>query len=290
MKYIPIIVAILLILAACAQEEKKDIKANETAEQLKAAEPAAAEQKNATEPAKEANETEQPKTEQQEIETEQPEAKEEVKEETTSPAQTRTRMYRFLDKFAKVTGYDFIYKGDHYYTKGTKYKIILSAPQTVSKAKFGDVEKNLYYYDTIYVDKTAKTAIAYCEGHTAQLNKQCAQLELYDLAYPAPYDDYSILLPEDWLLTYLDREPSLLEENKYYIEGRATVFVRFNETPEIELSIDPGNGLVLRADEKKGNQLLARYSYEQVTTDKVRDVDIMHRSKSEIPSDETFYR
>jgi hypothetical protein len=283
MKYIPIIVAILLILAACAQEAKKDSKANETAEQLKEAEPVIAEQKNATEQPKEA---EQPKPEQKE----ELQKEETVKEETTSPAQTRTRMYRFLDKFAKVTGYDFAYKGDHYYSKGTKYKIILSAPETVSGAKFGDVEKHLYYYDTIYVDRTAKTAIAYCEGHDSKVNKQCAQLELYDLAYPVPYNDYSILLPEDWLLTYLDKEPSSVEENKYYIEGRATVFVRFNETPEIELNIDPGNGLVLRADEKKGNQLLARYSYEKVVIDKIRDVDVMHRSKSEIPSGETFYR
>ncbi|VVB80845.1 Uncharacterised protein [uncultured archaeon] len=274
MKYIPIIVAILLILAACAQEAKKDSTAKELAEQIKA-------QANATpavEPKTEVNTTEQPK------------AEETVKEETTSPAQTRTRMYKFFDAFAKITGYDFIYKGDHYYSKGTKYKIILGAPNTATDVKFGDTEKHLFYYDTIYLDRNAKTAIAYCEGHTSQLNKQCAELALYDLAYPVPYNDYNILLPEDWLMENLDKEPSLVDANKYYINGRATIFVKINETPEIELSFDPGTGLVLRADEKKGEQLLARYNYEELSANAVRDVDVNHRSKSEIPSSETFYR
>ncbi len=279
MKYASLLIAVLLILAACAQpEEKKESEADKLADQLK---------EQTTEP--EVTETiEQPA--QQEETPEIIEIPEDATEETTSPAQERTSMYKFLDKFAKVTGYEFKNKANHYYVKGTTYKIILGSAKIEKGVKFGEITKSLFYYDTVYVDRATKTAIAYCEGHTSQINTQCNQLELYDLAYPVTYADYSILLPEDWLLTYLDKEPTLMETNKYYIEGRATVFVKIDDDPDVELSIDPGTGLVLRADRKNGDQILARYEYSKLSANTVRDVDVRHRSRSEIPSEETFYK
>ncbi len=216
--------------------------------------------------------------------------KDSIQEISIAPSLKRTRMYTFLDLFAKVTGYEFQHNEDKYYVKGTRYKIILGRAVIVKDVSFGDIKKSLFYYDTVYVDRATKTAMAYCEGQTSQINKQCEQMQLFDLPYPAPYSNYNTLLPEDWLLNNLNNEPDFIEQNKYYVEGRATSFAKFNGKPDLELSIDPGTGLVIRAEQKNGNVLLEKYDYSRIVADKVRDVDVRHRSKSEIPNDEVFYR
>ena len=274
----------LLILIACVQPaEEKETPAKELAEQLK---------EQVTEPVvTEEVETPAEEAEPAEEKVEETAKEAEAIEETVSPPQERTRMYKFLDIFAaKVTSYEFEYKGDEYYVKGTRYKIILDAPATVKEVSFGDITKRLYYYDTVYVDRATKTAMAYCEGHDSQVNTQCSQLELYDLAYPVPFTDYNIILPEDWLFNYLDTEPTTWDENKYYIESRASTTVTFAGDPELELDFDPSSGLALRADQKQGNRLTARHDYEDLAINLVRDQDVNHRSKSEIPSEETFYK
>lgn len=284
----------MFILAACTTTDEPS-KAKELAEQLKqqTTETPVVETttETATEPAQATQETIIESTEQTTTppETTTIPSETEIMEETTTPAQQRTKMYRFLDTFAqKVKSYEFKYKQNTYKIKGTTYKIELYTAKTANNIQFGEIQKNLFYYDTIYVDRIQKTAIAYCEGHKSQVNTQCTQLELFDLAYPVPFKEYDILLPEDWLLENLNNEPDIMEENKYYIEGRATVYVKFNER-ELELNFDPGTGLVLRADQKKGSQLLSRYDYEKLVANLVRDIDVKHRSKNEIPSSETFY-
>ena len=295
MRGLVLILTALLILAACAPDEPSEAK--ELAEQMQEeADKPEADQEPEPEQMEVTEEVVQEVTEPEEMPEKEPEELKEmletaVEEEITSPPQQRTKMYRFLDTFAeKVKGYQFEYNGDMYYVKGKRYKIILDNPETRKEVKFGDVERRLYYFDTIYMDRATKTAMAYCEGHSSQVNTQCSQLELYDLVYPVPFKDYEILLPEDWLIDYLDRTPDQWEENKYYIKSRATVFVKFNDDPEVELNFDPGTGLVLRVDHKQGDQLISRLDYEKLVANLVRDVDIIHRSKSEIPSSDPFYR
>lgn len=305
MKYLSLIVVSFLILAACAQPERESA-AKELAEQLKekAAESPqptetpeeAPKQETPEQPAETTEQTETPEQAQTQVTIPEQPVTETLKEaeameETVSAAKERTRMYRFLDTFAeKVTSYQFEYKGDNYYAKGTRYKVILHSPTIVKDVTFGDTKKSLFYYDTIYVDRSTKKAIAYCEGHDGQVNTQCAQRELYDLAYPVPFQEYNITLPEDWLFSYLDKEPDTWDDNKYYINSRASITVTFHGDPELELDFDPGSGLVLRADQKLGNQLVKRDDYIDLATNLVRDVDVNHRSKSEIPSSESFYK
>lgn len=211
-------------------------------------------------------------------------------EEITAPAQSRTKLYDFLDKFAQtVTGYSFKYGTNTYFSRGTKYKIILGNAVSVRDVMFGEQKKSLFYYDTIYIDRTSKTAAAYCEGHKSAVNNQCDSLELYDLALPLPYESYTIKLPEDWLFEYLDTEPVLVDRNKNYIKSRITTLVKFVNGETIDLNIDEMIGLPVRADVKKGNVLIKRYEYEDLVSNKVRDVDVIHRSKSEIPTAEAFY-
>ncbi|MBW3016666.1 hypothetical protein KY309_03595 [Candidatus Woesearchaeota archaeon] len=275
MKTLPLILALLLVLAACGTQVKDTTEQTEVQEETPVQETV---QEQPVEEQETSNLAEQLK---QDVETT-------VEEETTTPAQQRTKVHKYLDLFAKTTGYEFIYKGDHIYSKGTTYKIQLDVPRTVKNAKFGETTKNLYYYDTVYVDRVAQTAIAYCEGYDSQVNRQCAQLEIYDLAYPVAFGEYNMVLPEDWLFQNLNKEPILVEENKYYIKGRNTIFLKFADG--LELSVDPATGIPLRADQKRGNQLLERYEYEDMVANKVRDTDIRHRTKDEIPTTETFYR
>jgi hypothetical protein len=299
MKYLSLIVVSLLILAACAAQEPS--KAKQIAEDLKkqAAEPTAAPIAEPTaEPTKALAENVSVNASIAAVVSELPSTNssqmvksltDDVKEETTAPAAQRTRMYKFLDAFAKnVKSYQFKFKTGKYYVKGTRYKVILEAPIIVKHIQFGDLEKDLFYYDTVYVDRSAKTAIAYCEGHKSQVNTQCTDLNLFDLAYPVSYKDYDIILPEDWLLANLDKEPVLFESNKYYVKGRASVFVRIETDPALELSIDPGTGLTMQADTKEGNQLISRNEYLDLVSNEVRDVDVQHRSKEEIPPSDAF--
>jgi len=292
MKYLSLMLIALLILTACATQEPS--KAKQLAEELKqqAETPVQEVTETPTEEAKPAEQPEaMPAEEPKPVEVQQPETKTEATEEITSPPQQRTKMYKFLDIFAKnVKSYQFDYKSNKYFVKGTRYKIILPIPVIVKYAKFGEIEKNLFYYDTVYLDRATKTAIAFCEGHESHVNSQCTDLNLFDLAYPVDYKKYDILLPEDWLFNYLNLEPNQLEENKYYLKGRASVFVKFNLDPTVELNIDPGTGLILQADQKKGSQLIARNSYDNLVSNIVRDIDVQHRSKSEIPTSEPFYR
>jgi hypothetical protein len=290
MKYLSIIILLIFLTACNAPEQKTEAK--DLAEQLKEQ----VEEKPTETPA--TTETTEEATPEQQTQPPEPipEATPttqtaEAIEETIMPPQQRTKMYQFLDKFAQhVTGYQFEYKGDEYFVKGTRYKIILDHPITVKDVSFGDIKKSLYYYDTVYVERTTKNAIAYCEGHSSQVNTQCAQLELYDLAYPVAYNTYSINLPEDWLLSYLDKQPDRIDENKYYIDSRAAITITFEGEEDLELNFDPSTGLVIRADVKKGDALITRHDYNDLVSNLVRDVDVNHRSKSEIPSNEPFYR
>ena len=206
---------------------------------------------------------------------------------------TRAPLYYFLDIFArKIKGYQFTYNGNKYTLKGTKYKILLSRPGTAREVTFPNgTTRRTFYYDTVYVDRVAKTATGYCEGHDSNVNHQCATLELYDMPYELQFKKYIIILPEDWLLTYLERTPQAFEEDKYYINSRSTISFTFNETnTTTELSFDQLTGLVLRADQKLDGTLLRRYDYEDLAANQVRDVDVIHQSKSEINSADAFYR
>lgn len=214
-----------------------------------------------------------------------------VEEDIVAPAQTRTKMYQFLDTYAeRVNGYEFFIGSDKYSYKNDKFRVILSNAPQISNVKFGELTKSVFYYDTIYVDRVSKTAFAYCEGHLSAINRQCAELELYDLAYPLPYLEQNIALPHDWLFQYVEEEPDSLEANKYYVKGRASTTARFNTDPIIELHIDPLTGLPMRVDTLKGSVLVKRVDFEKLSSNTVRDVDVSHRTRSEIPSSEAFYK
>ncbi len=211
---------------------------------------------------------------------------------SVNSAEKRLPLNYFFNLFnEKIKSYQFVYKGNQYFVRGTKYKIILWRPAVIQDAKWSNgTKRNAFYYDTIYVDRTQKTATAYCEGYKSEVNKKCAELGLYELAYELSFDKNSILLPEDWLYSYLNREPLLFEENKYEIGSRSTIMFAFNDSFITELNFDQKTGLVVRADQKNEANLFARYDYEDLAVNTVRGVDVIHRKKEDIPASDAFYR
>ncbi len=296
-----VLTAMILLLAACGTDNS-DSAAKEIAEELKnqpnetqeitVESPEVEEQEISEEPVQESSPS--PLTGMSSIEITDPSeipVTTDVEEDVVAPAQTRTKMYQFLDTYAsRVNGYEFFIGSDKYSYKNDKFRVILANAPQISNVKFGELSKSIFYYDTIYVDRVSKTAFAYCEGHLSTVNRQCAELELYDLAYPVSYTEQNIALPHDWLFQYVEEEPDSLETNKYYVKGRASTTARFNTEPRIELHIDPLTGLPMRVDTLKGSVLVKRVDFEKLSSNTVRDVDVYHRTRSEIPSSEAFYK
>ncbi|MBI4146187.1 hypothetical protein HY489_02510 [Candidatus Woesearchaeota archaeon] len=289
---------ILLILAACAAPEvNEESKAKQLAEQLRQqASEVVAKPTAEVQPAQTSEPTAQPATEPTpvtpepvSIPAEQPVAPTAVQEEQTTPAEQSGIMYQLLDTFAKkVTGYQFIRNKDDYLVRGQRAKIKLDKLVLLKNIALPNgTTLGFYYYDTVYVDRTTKTATAYCEGHTDYVNRQCAQYNLYDLPLTVNYSKYNIMLPEDWLFANLNQTPARTEKDKYYVDGRRVLLVAFSD---LELYFDTTNGLPIRADQKSNNALIKREDYESLASNKVRDIDVRHRTKEEIPSSETFYR
>lgn len=288
------IVASLLLLAAC--EEQQETGASDVAEKLKQqAEQEASlpveqivEETPVEAPVEQHVETiPEPVVEQAPVEME-----EDIVEQVIQPSHPQTKLYEFLDTFAqRITGYQFEHSKNEYFVRGNKYKIILNTPVRLSNIKINDTKYNFYWYDTVYVDRTNKNAIGYCEGQMSETKNQCAEADLFDLPYPLDYTKYNTTLPEDWLYSYLNRETLKSERNKYYINGRSAVTVFFDDiNSTLEINFDESIGLPLRIDRKIGNRLIERHDYSFLVANKVRDVDVKHRSKSEIPSSEVFFR
>lgn len=184
-----------------------------------------------------------------------------------------------------VSGYTFIYEKDKYVVKGNKYKIVLDEPVRIRGLSLYGERYNLFYYDTIYVNRENETAIAYCEGVNIETSTQCEQLNLYDIPYEVPFKDYTLVLPEDWLHIYMTEWPRNLARNKYYVEGREVLRFDVNGT---ELYVDEKLGLPMRVDQRDTG-VLHRHEYRKLSANTVRDVDVIHRNRDEIPTDEPFY-
>jgi len=212
-------------------------------------------------------------------------------EETTAPARQITMMQKLVDAYAKkVTGYQFRYNKGMYFVKGQKFKVVLDDQVLIKNASLPpNVTGHFFYFDTVYVDRSGKSAVAYCEGHKAPVDRQCKQMNLYDLPYDVDFEEYNIVLPADWLLSYLDKRATGVDEKKYYVNSLLTTVVKFDDALNTQISFDPQTGLAVRADQTKEGAL-SRFEYRDLASNRVRDVDVQHRSKAEIPTEEMFYK
>ncbi len=215
-----------------------------------------------------------------------------VGEEIDEPALGHSTMQDLLNIFAtKVNSYQFTYNNSKYSVKGHKTKIILAKPLQIREYTWPNgTRKSFFTIDTVYIDRASQTATGYCEGHLSRVNEECDNAQIFDYAYPLPFLAHNILLPQDWLLNWLDKQPTQIEPDKYYVKGRKVTLLRFNEAIlRTELSIDSSIGLPVRIEQYDGGKLIYRQDFDYLASNRVRDVDVVHRSKSEIPSDEVFF-
>lgn len=309
MKKAVILVLFLLILAACGNAPRSDepSAAQQLAEQLReeAANPAPSESEpTVTEtvepaPAPEVETIVLPPAPEPQQTTVEPTPVETpvtdtaiVGEETDEPALGYSTMQELLNVFAtKVQSYQFTHNNSRYSVKGHKIKIILAKPVQVREYTWPNgTRKSFFTVDTIYIDRASQTATAYCEGHLERVNEECDNTGVFDYPYPVPFLSYNILLPQDWLLNWLDKTPTQIEPDKYYVKGRKVTLLRFNESPlRTELSIDAAIGLPVRIEQFDGGKMVYRQDFDYLASNRVRDVDVVHRSKAEIPSEEVFY-
>lgn len=305
MKYAAIIL-LLLVLVSCGSEPSSN-KAQQLAEELRQqaqnntdvnadaapveeTEPITITPEPETEPVKPLEMPEVPKVE------EEPEIDTSGMEEITTQDTTddegieleeheRTIMHDFFDTFVnEITGYKFIYERDKYQVRSNKFKKTLAEPVKIRGLVINGTRYNLFYYDAIYLNRETKKATAYCEGLHPETKSQCEQLELKDIPYEVPFEEHNIILPEDWLLNNINKLPKQVVKDKYYVNSRKTTLAEINTT---EYYFDPKAGLPVRVDRREQG-ILHRYDYTELATNTVREVDIVHRSEDEVPTEEVF--
>ena len=232
---------------------------------------------------------------------EQEEAKEaEEKETPSAPSpknitiseEDKTAIETLLETFAqKVNSYKFSYKANWYYVRGDKMRAKLRNAVPVTGVSAGGQYFSLFYYDNVYMNKKEKTAFGYCEGTDIRLGKgQCVSLRIENIPYPVSYDAYKTKLPEEWLFDYLGKTPFEIGQSKYYVSGKRTTKVVFqDEGQETRMYFDEAIGLPIRIEIVKDKQVIDSYEYEDLSSNTVRDEDVTYRKSSDVPSTEVFY-
>lgn len=134
---------------------------------------------------------------------------------------------------------------DIYYAKGDKIKIVLPKP----------IDVGMKRYDTVYVDRTRKKAIGYCEekGYCKDRNKE---IEISFETYDAP-------TPLDW---------------KFSMDNYVTDDITNGKKAEVYLDngvrywIDTYLGLPVKVNDVEGE-----HYYNILSLNKVKDEDLVHQ-------------
>lgn len=217
-----------------------------------------------------------------------------TKNETLISDEDSTDMERLTATFAqKITGYKYAYKANWHYIRGDKIKLKLRDAVLATNVNVGGTHYMLFYYDNIYLNKRDKTSVGYCEGTSIRLGKeQCITLKLEEIPFPLSYETFKTKLPEEWLFEYIGKTPSEAGVNKYYFAGRKVTKLVFKDADagkETRLYFDETIGLPIRVEIAQGEKILELYSYEDLSSNTVREEDVIHRKPSDVPSTEVFY-
>lgn len=204
------------------------------------------------------------------------------------PRERITPTSEFWAMYAQnVTSYQFRMAGKGtYFIRADRAKLIPGSPITLSEYKDdnGKTWRDIRL-DAVYLDFGEKTAAGYCEGlyHT-DINRICAEKELYDVPFHLNYSQYTATFPHEWLFAYLDQMPVREEQEKYYVSGRQATLLVFEDN--LQMFIDSRIGLPLRIIVKP----IEKYDFEDLVANQAREEDVRHRVRSEIPQEEMFYK
>lgn len=234
-------------------------------------------------------------TEQEELPLEEAEAIEETPEITAEVVaeepvikveSPNSETYQFIELYEnKQLGYQYIYNTEWHKVKQNKIKIDLNMPKKYTPIEIQGKTYPIFFVDTIYLDRNKQEAKGYCEK-----DPTCFGEDIMDISLPLNYDEFKDKTPDEWMYEYGPKKPSLFEERKYYIKGKQTTRAIYpTETGEIRVYYDPKTGLVIRIENQIGEHPMQLTEYFDLTAGTVRDVDVIHRTKDEIPPEEAFY-
>ncbi len=173
------------------------------------------------------------------------------------PVLERTVMPDAIAKFRKkVDGYSYVKGKAQYAVKGSQIRVTLDK---VTSLQFS-INKTPAHITDVYVDRTSKRAIGYCDPRTEEDimgtfdadRSKC--LALVNQEITLKYDDYNPLLPEDWLLRYQNVLPARVEATDqyvrdlsgwkavnpvvYFIEGQNEVILRLEANSGLPVKIE----------------------------------------------------
>lgn len=199
------------------------------------------------------------------------------------PRDRETFVEQMWKAYSLLESYKFRNAQGSWYIRGEKVKFLPVSPLILYDVKRGEKTYRQVYLDELFFDVQEKTLTAYCFGFSESVNRQCAGLELYDLPFSLPYEQHMIKLPHDWVKEFMNKIPVNEEHEKYYVKNIETTRLKFEDGTEIYFFARAG--LPLRI--AKGYDIT---NYEDVVNDQVRPEDVIHRSKKDIPAQETFYQ
>ena len=134
-----------------------------------------------------------------------------------------------------------------------------------------------------------KTATGYCEGKDTGIRRECEDKEILDVPRDLLFSEYNFKLPEDWLWGYLEKKVEAVETDKYYVNSKKAVRVFFapsNDT-QMDMFFDEKTGLPVKIISIKGKSS-DTFDYIDLSANSVKDVDVVHRDLSDIPSEEYY--
>ena len=183
-----------------------------------------------------------------------------------------------------LQSYQFRTSKGTFYVRGGVVRYLLLSPILKHNVARDSVNYTELYLDEIIVDRNAKTAKAYCFGFTDTTRKQCARLQLADIDFDMQYDVANPKLPEDWAREFASKEVTASDEQKYYLNSIETTRLQFPNGGELYML--PKAGLPIKVVVSP----LEGYTFDNFVINQVRPEDITHRSKTDIPPQEAFYK
>jgi hypothetical protein len=200
------------------------------------------------------------------------------------PRQRTTIGQQMWDIYSGIDSYQFKALTGAWFVRGEKVKYI---PYKAIRLRDITIQGKLYrdaYADEIIFDRNDMTATAYCTGHDENIRQPCANLDITDKPFLLPYEPNMIKLPDNWLKEYKDKQPTLEEYEKYYVKNVLTTKAVYSDG--VELYFFPKAGIPLQVVEGP----LRKTVYDDIVVNQVRPEDVIHRSRSEIPEGELYFR
>lgn len=209
-----------------------------------------------------------------------------VKVETPKQEEPDTATYIFIKKYEnKGLGYQYIYNKNWNKVKEDRIRINLELLKKIGNVEIKGTSYSAFYIDTIYLNRKNQEALGYCER-----DRYCFSEGIIDVPLRLNYEDYKEKTPDEWLYEYALKEPDLFEERKYYVKGRQTSRATYKlNNGERRIYYDLNTGLPVRIETQIEEYPTEIIEYRELTSGTVRDVDVIHRSKDEIPPEEVFY-